>query len=165
MNYKEIHTISDLKNIENTIIGTQLCKDMQNVNANAWILSFSPSIIRHISSAYIKNFIQVVMHHWRQQITSVNATIPATFYMWFDEQVGHVCFNLLFVPKDALPFGCTIRFVDMDVIIHSLLTSSIQGGVIPLSEISEECHNEDVEDEINIVLPVCAVNMRQQQIQ
>ena len=167
MNYKEIHTISELKNIENTIVTTQLFKDTGDVNANMWILSFSPSIVRYITDIRIKKFMQTVIHYWQQQTVSISKSIPVTFYMWFDEQVGHLCFNLLFVSKNDLPFGCTVHFVDMDTIIDSFLTSTIQGGIIPFSgitEINENCHMEEDDDEQDFILDVYVVTLNQNEM-
>lgn len=166
MNYKEIHTISELKNIENTIVATQLCKNAGDTDANMWILSFSPSITHSISATKIRNFIQTVIRCWQQQITVIDTPISVTFYMWFDEQVGHLCFNLLFASKHDLPFGCTIRFVSIDTIIDSFLTSTIQGGIVPfseISEVSENCHTEEEndDDEQDFILDVYAVTLNQ----
>ena len=84
MNYKEIHTISELKNIENTILTTLLCKNARDTDANMWILSFSPSIIHSISTTKIRSFIQTVIRCWQQKIAAIDKSIPVTFYMWFD---------------------------------------------------------------------------------
>jgi hypothetical protein len=116
---------------------------------NCYELSCTKRVINSMTVTMLHNFVLQLIEHITTQLHQ--QLVPkgnATFYMWFDEQVGHLCFNVLYKRAEQLPFGCRIAYVQDVLPILSLMKQSpIMGGVIPLEEV--EFGDFDNEDDLD----------------
>lgn len=147
MNYTIINSRVDLEIILGSFssgIGT-IFKQLRESDTHMWALSLpidSPTILTFKD---LHEFLTMLVHNCKLQIP--HGITPIIFYLWFDEQVGHLCFNIIDADKNALPFGCDVILVDTaDDIFETFLNSKVREGMIPFDEIElldNDLFNED----------------------
>jgi hypothetical protein len=156
MNHIIITRLSDLQNIINEPIDFSE-NQSPTYFPNMWALTFDDDLIKNIQLDDLKFFLTELLNNRRIQLLKKSATLQAKFYLWFDEQILQLRFNLLFDTNNPLPFGCKLDIIhDSETILKEFLTIihqvALQGEDIEFFDPSEDFEDED--DENNYVLKV-----------
>ena len=102
------------------------------------------------------------------QKSEVNS--PITFYLWFDEQIGQLCFNSISCDKQNLPFDCKISLLESaDSIIDNFLHSDLYAGIIDqtitpcdvMIENFSKLEDEEEDNETFYVIDVFAITINE----
>ena len=103
---------------------------------NGWALIFGSSFKKHLSNVDIQKFMEQVITRKKTFLKNSDAHTNILFYLWHDQQVGHLCFSFIQGTKDQLPFGAPPIFVDtMEPIIDNFIHGPIQNGRILISDL------------------------------
>lgn len=89
---------------------------------NFWQIMFSPDLIKDVTLFDLQDFVYKLFQKRTEQIKELGIESHVTFYMWFDDMIGQLCFNLLSGEAANLPFKCTLNVVDSpDFILKNFL--------------------------------------------
>lgn len=95
----------------------------EEISTNMWALSFDETTIKHVSEDKLLEFINNFLNRKKQQLSELNVSCSAIFYMWFDEMACQLRFNLISGLNKRLPFGCQLNIVDSP---NSILTHFLE---------------------------------------
>jgi hypothetical protein len=113
MNQIVINKLSDLNEAENASIYVSENKSLvkAEIDHNEWALTFSENLIQKITLSDLRQFLSQLIQQRANQLAQSHITSPVTFYLWFDEQALHLCFNLISGDGMSLPFGCKLNIL------------------------------------------------------
>lgn len=149
INYLTIHNMNDFKQIIDSPIFIGCDKMVQEIETskNMWAISIDTKILKNISASVLFEFITTLLHNRIKQISQLNISCPVIFYMWFDEMVGQLRFNIISELNKALPFSCSTNIIDSP---HPILINFLQSQHNPdiswndLEEINDD--DNDIEE-------------------
>lgn len=107
----------------------------KEISTNMWDISFDDTLIKYMAMDNLLQFIDNLLNKKKQQLSELNVSCGAIFYMWFDEMACQLRFNLISDVHKKLPFGCQLNIVDSP---HSILTHFLQS----------QCNQEILWDEL-----------------
>jgi hypothetical protein len=138
-------------------------RDCEETYHNMWgIMLHDRSVVKNVSLQELYNFMKAVIKNRELQIQISAVISPIIFYLWVNDNIGRLCFNILSCREDELPFGCTVHIVNsLEQILQQFLDTPYHGGSIPMEDIIE-CElgdDDDDEDLKSYVLDVYTVDM------
>jgi|SRR6185436_4009318 len=126
-----------LREFETTELFLTNTTDLVNdeIENNCVLISISAELAKQTSSTDFITFLNRVKTNRRQQLQESSLDVNLIYYLWFDEQAGHLRFNFINSNHDKLPFGCELVFVNNEKeILDSFLNSNYLEG-IPWNEL------------------------------
>lgn len=157
LNYIEINQLSDLKVVIDSsilITGSALLKD-DEITMNMWCIFFDDKVLESFSQEQFEEFITALVNKKKQQIAEMYKSVPATFYMWFDEQTSQLRFNIVSGHIEQLPFGCIVEIINSVESIYQELKKSYSNQGISWAELEFfEDDEGDTEDDQEYTLQV-----------
>lgn len=119
----------------NTVINADLVFiSEEKIDTNMWSITLDSSLAEHITVFEIRRFIDKFLEKKRNQVAEYN--LPATCYIWVDEQAFQLCLNIILGHTAKLPFGCKINIVKTINPILEKFLANAKIGVIPWEEIT-----------------------------
>ena len=156
MNYFEINSFKIFDDLykEDVELFNKFENYEDKINKNVVCIGFDDNFIVKIDEENFNNFIDGIINCKKQQWEKYS--LPATFYLWFDEQSLQIRFNILPGINIDLPFGCKIKKVNSheNMVIDALISlreSCLSGADISTDDIQFDQEGEDVQ---NWTLPV-----------
>lgn len=102
---------------------------------NCWSIGIDAETAKQIELADIQLFLDKVKSNRASQVQQAGKDITLLYYLWFDEQAGHLRFNLINAKHSVLPFGCNVEIVPLEAsIIRKFLRSPYTDTSISSSE-------------------------------
>lgn len=151
MNCINIKKNKDFNYIINSDLILTGCID-EEIEHNWWAIRLKQKFAETVSTYELQNFIKELLIKKREQVSEYS--VPATCYLWVDEQSFQLCFNIITGHTMQLPFGCKINLVkDIEPLLQKFIDLNIQ-GVISFDEVTfvDEISNDD--DPTNYILDV-----------
>lgn len=141
---------------ESFVLTGNVSKQKYEICNNTWAMAFAPPEILSITELDLLNLFNLLRGHIQKQLIDSGSKFCVTFYLWFDEQSGHLCFNVLSGRIKKLPFGCIVKIVPDPLSIIKSCLSSPYLYYIPANEIIEisSVDDDSDDDEIEYILPV-----------
>lgn len=140
--------INDKSNFEEVLNCTLLITGDENrmhdeIFENMWAITLTEQMAKAIDSKYLMNFIETLIETRKKQLSGK----PATFYLWLDDVIGQLRFNVLSTHRRP-PFECTLNLLDSpQEILKKFLKSN--RGEIPWGELEVIEGDFDDDDEHN----------------
>ncbi len=144
-----IHNTSDFKKIIDSAIFISCDKTQQKQETldNMWAISIDPDILHALTINNLLEFIDTLLKKRILQLSQLNASCPAIFYLWFDEMAAQLRFNIISDFNESLPFECDIEIIDSVLpILEDFLKSHYHEG-ISWSELEESDNDIDDNDD------------------
>jgi len=111
MNIIKIFEIDQFQSIINDLLclsGVQ----SEEIYHNMWCIALGDDLIKNIKVEQLKYFVDRLIENREQQLKHINFHKNVVFYMWFDQQVLQLRFNVITGNVESLPFGCKLRLVN-----------------------------------------------------
>ena len=111
---------------------------------NWWAFSISQHQANTIVAGDIVKFLSGVAQAREQQIRAHSGAVnPVVFYCWCDEQDSQLCFSLVSVSHNRIPFGAIVKETDdFAQVVKQFLSNQYHDG-IPMEEfIMQEEYDE-----------------------
>lgn len=128
MNYLNINELSDLEFIieESLNITGQPSSIKKEIYRNTWAITFKDELISNLKiQNLIERFLSALLNERTSQLFSMNPKQEAIFYLWFDEQALHLCFNFISNCHASLPFTAKLNIIDSyKPILNNFITKS-----------------------------------------
>ena len=172
MNYIIIKRLIDLQKI---IISTiyleeETATSQENILENTWAITCSNKLLKKMKLKDLCRFVSHLIQYRSEQISQMDLSTKATFYIWFDALALQLRFNILSGENIELPFGCTLNFVtSYEVILqqyfHAAQNNALYGNYYKILKMSSpddpEFYDEDeyddqafIQDVWQITLPI-----------
>src|SRR5579862_3921304 len=106
MNYILITKPSDFKKIIDSaiFITGEMSRQDDEIQENMWAFSLDDQMAKTLGVDDLSKFVEKLIEQRKKQLSGK----PATFYLWLDEVVGQIRFNLLSGHRNP-PFGCKLN--------------------------------------------------------
>jgi hypothetical protein len=104
----------------------------EEISNNMWAITFDQDFVKTIQVKDLEKFTSQLLSNRSQQINNKFNTIPATFYLWFDEMAFQLRFNILSGKDITLPFGCKLNILNSPAPIFQKFLDEAQAEIHPL---------------------------------
>lgn len=130
-----IKKISDLDHIINDTVTLFGRNDAikEEIYHNMWSLGFDYDFVKKMTAQDLTFFLVRVLEQRSAQIAKNYPHLKATFYLWYEEQIEQLRFNVLSGENIRPPFGCTLNILNSPQPIFKKFLDDMQSEHPPLS--------------------------------
>jgi len=151
-----INELSDLEFIieEPVYITGQPSLMKKEIYRNTWAITFKDELISNLKiQNLIERFLSALLNNRTSQLFSIDPKLEAIFYIWFDAQALHLCFNFISNCHASLPFRAKLNILESyEPILNNFITVSrrvmTEGRFFEIYEPDEFPYDDDEIDEI-----------------
>jgi hypothetical protein len=126
---------------------------------NMWTLSLDNRLAQEVTTDDLNSVVQRVIRNREDQVRQMG--LRSIFYLWFDDRIPALCFNIISATNTDLPFKAPLQFLKSpQSIVESFLASPVHDGIPIPDELILVADDESVEiDTEQTVVPVYAVTL------